>query len=274
MKRKTTLCVTAALLASLFMGCAIKRTPLPPASAAIPEATGNTPATEPAAETAPVLEATMETTPATESTVSAMPTPEPDAEDLVRILDFLPDIEIDLRYATTDNFTGQVIYDFEDAYLRYGTLKKLMAASEILSEKGYGIKIWDAFRPVSAQAALYEVHPDPNVVSHPVNGYRAHCRGNAVDMTLVDLSTGQELPMPTGFDNFTALADRDYSDCDAIPAANAQLLEQIMTECGFKPLQSEWWHFTDTDTYPVEEFFDPAKHTEARSGPNAEENNP
>lgn len=266
MKRKNVHCVTAALLASLLMGCAAKQTPLP--SAVIPEVM------EIAVETAPVTEAAVETVSPTESTTPTEPAPEPDAEDLVRILDYLPEAEIDLRYATTDNFTGQVIYDFEDAYLRYGTLKKLIAASEILNEAGYGIKIWDAFRPVSAQATLFEVHPDPNVVSHPVTGYRAHCRGNAVDMTLVDLSTGEELPMPTGFDDFTALADRNYSDCDPTLATNAQLLEQIMSECGFKPLQTEWWHFTDTDTYPVDEDFDPAECTKVSVGPNAERNDP
>ncbi len=253
MKRKNIRCAAAALLASLLMGCAAKTHP-PTAVTTVPAATETT------VETFPVTDPIAGTDPAAESTAPTEPIPEPDAEDLVRVPDYLPDAEIDLRYATSDNFTGQVIYDFEDAYLRYGTLKKLMAASEILNEAGYGIKIWDAFRPVSAQATLFEVHPDPNVVSHPVTGYRAHCRGNAVDMTLVDLSTGEELPMPTGFDDFTALADRNYSDCDPALAANAQLLEQVMSECGFKPLQTEWWHFTDTDTYPVDESFDPAEH--------------
>ena len=258
MKRNNALCVTAALLASLLMGCAAR----PSVVTTIPEATETT------IETAPVTEPAAETVSPTESTALTEPTPEPDAADFVRVLDYLPEAEIDLRYTTIDNFTGQVIYDFEDAYLRYGTLKKLIAASEILNEAGYGIKIWDAFRPVSAQAALFEVHPDPNVVSHPVTGYRAHCRGNAVDMTLVDLSTGEELPMPTGFDDFTALADRNYSDCDPTLATNAQLLEQVMSECGFKPLQTEWWHFTDTDTYPVDEFFDPAEYTKVQTDSN------
>lgn len=190
-------------------------------------------------------------------TVATVNSVELDNNTFVKIKEYIPEIEIDLHYATVNNFTEQRIYDFTDAYLRYGTVKKLKAASDMLKNQGLGLKIWDAFRPVSAQEKLYEAYPDPKVVSHPVTGYRGHCRGNAVDVTLVDLATGEELTMPTGFDNFTEYADRDYSDCGATASANALLLEQVMSECGFKPLQSEWWHFIDSDTYPVDEFFEP-----------------
>ena len=241
MKKKTTLCLTVTLVVSMLLGCAGKtnstQIPIPQATSAEPEASG--------------------TTSAAEFTVVTVNSVEPDKDAFVLVNDYIPDIEIDLHYATVNNFARQRIYDFTDAYLRYGTVIKLKAASDILKTHGYGLKIWDAFRPVYAQAKLYEAYPDPNVVSHPVTGYRGHCRGNAVDLTLIDLATGQELPMPTGFDNFTAYADRDYSDCGTTSATNAKLLEQVMTECGFKPLQSEWWHFTDTDTYPVDEFFEP-----------------
>ena len=184
-------------------------------------------------------------------------TAKPADDALVVIKQYIPGIEVEQQYGTVNNFTKQRLYDFSDAYLRYGTVKKLKKASEMLKAQGLGLKVWDAFRPVSAQVRLYNAHPDPNVVSHPVTGYRGHCRGNAVDVTLVDLATGKELAMPTGFDNFTPYADRDYSDCGAAAAANARLLESIMTKCGFIPLQSEWWHFTDGDTYPVDESFDP-----------------
>lgn len=241
MKKKTALCLTVILLVSMLLGCAGKtnstQLPIPQASSVEPETPG--------------------TTSATEFTVATVNSVELGKDAFVLVNDYIPDIEIDLHYATVNNFAGQRIYDFTDAYLRYGTVIKLKAASDMLKTHGYGLKIWDAFRPVYAQAKLYEAYPDPNVVSHPVTGYRGHCRGNAVDLTLIDLATGQELPMPTGFDNFTAYADRDYSDCGTTSATNAKLLEQVMIECGFKPLQSEWWHFTDTDTYPVDEFFEP-----------------
>lgn len=188
----------------------------------------------------------------------AEPPTEPQSDDeLVRVRDFIPDIREELAYATEENFTGQKIYDFYNAYLRYGTVKKLAAACEELKAQGLGILIWDGYRPVSAQAALWEICPDGRYVSHPVTGTRAHCRGNAIDLTLVDLETGEKLPMPTGFDDFSALADRDYSDCDPVAAENARLLESIMEKHGFKPYSGEWWHFTDTDSYPVEEAFQP-----------------
>ena len=177
--------------------------------------------------------------------------------DLVRVADFIPGIWQSLAYATDDNFVEQPIYDFADAYLRYGTVKKLKAACEELAQQGLGILIWDGFRPLKAQEKLWEICPDPTFVSHPVTGSRSHCRGSAVDLTLVNLKTGEMLTMPTGFDDFTALADRDYSDCSAEAAENARILEDVMIRNGFKPYSAEWWHFSDTDEYPVDETFWP-----------------
>ena len=184
------------------------------------------------------------------------PEPEPEMADLVVVTDFIPNLSVELKYATEDNFTHQVIYDFHTLYLRYGTVKKLAQAQRELNELGYGLLVWDGFRPVSAQWVLWQVCPDPAFVSHPERGRRAHCRGNAVDLTLIDLSTGQEVEMPTGFDSFTPRADRDYSDCTQASAEHALLLEEIMERCGFVGYSAEWWHFTDTDDYPVEESFE------------------
>ena len=184
------------------------------------------------------------------------PVPEPENEAFVRVRDYIPEITVDLRYATADNFTGQVIYTFSDAYLRYGTVKKLAAAQETLAEQGYGLKIWDAFRPVSAQFALWDICPDGRYVANPNKGFSSHSRGNTVDLTLVT-SDGEDVSMPTGFDDFSAKADRDYSDVEEEAAINALLLEETMIEAGFKPYSSEWWHFSDTDPYEVEENFTP-----------------
>ncbi|MDO5399782.1 MAG: M15 family metallopeptidase [Eubacteriales bacterium] len=177
--------------------------------------------------------------------------------NFVRVSDFIPNITVDLRYATGDNFTGEVIYSFQDAYLRYGTVKKLMEVSRVLSQQGLYLKIWDAFRPYSAQWKLWEVCPDSTYVSNPETGSSSHCRGRSVDVTLVD-SQGQELEMPSQYDDFSALADRDYSDCSAEAAQNAMLLQEAMERFGFTGYQKEWWHFSDTDEYPVDESFDPA----------------
>lgn len=239
MKQKVKLCTTVLLVVSLLGGCAEH-----PDDTGISTSDSNA-MTIAASYPQDRLVATMVS--------SAVP----DSSAFVPVSEFAPSVEISLQYATVNNFTEQKIYDFTDAYLRYGTVQKLKAAADVLESQGFGIKLWDAFRPVSAQEKLYEAYPDSSVVSHPVTGYRGHCRGNAVDVTLIDLATGEELAMPTGFDNFTAYADRDYSDCGVAAASNAQILESVMTKCGFKPLQSEWWHFTDTDTYPVDEYFEP-----------------
>ena len=189
-------------------------------------------------------------------TVPTLAPVEPADEDFVRVADYIPTITQDLRYATENNFTGQKIYDFTQVYLRWGTVKKLMDVSRELEAQGLYLKIWDGFRPVSAQFRLWEVYPDPTFVSNPETGYSSHSRGNTVDLTLVD-STGQELEMPTGFDDFSALADRDYSDCPETAAANARALETLMEQHGFTGYFGEWWHFSDTQTYPVEMEFTP-----------------
>ena len=175
---------------------------------------------------------------------------EPADTDMVLILDYIPDLVIDLKYATTDNFTGQVIYDNDDAYLRYGTIKKLMQVQSELKINGYKLVLWDGYRPVEAQFKLWDICPDPNYVSNPNNGFSKHSRGSTVDITIVTLE-GETVEMPTDFDDFTQKADRDYSDVSREAAQNSQMLEDIMTKAGFKGYQGEWWHYNDTTEYPV-----------------------
>ena len=184
----------------------------------------------------------------------------PEQDDFVRIIDYIPEADVALAYATTENFTQQTIYDFTDAYLRYGTLQKLMKVCEELEERNLTLRIWDAYRPISGQARLWEACPDPTYVSPPDTGNRTHCRGSAVDVTLIDLD-GNPLEMPSGFDDFSDKGDRDYSDCSETAAANAQLLQNIMEKHGFKGYSGEWWHFSDQDTYPIEETFQPIEET-------------
>lgn len=206
----------------------------------------------PAEETVVLDSDTTEVT--TAPTVESLP--EPADEAFVKVSSYIPTLRQELFYATANNFTGQVIYDFEDAYLRYGTVKKLIAVSEDLAELGLYLKIWDGFRPVSAQFKLWEVCPDSTYVANPNVGYSSHSRGNTVDVTLVD-ANGQELEMPTGFDDFSSKADRDYSDCSEVSASNAKLLEILMEKHGFTGYFGEWWHYSDTVRYPVETEFEP-----------------
>ena len=242
------------LVLLLFAGCnrqpAQEETLLPETTQAVQmEATLQT---EPAVPDTEPPETVPETQAPTEP-----PAPESDAV-FVRVLDYIPTACQELKYATEDNFTGQVIYSFEDAYLRYGTVKKLQNVSRDLAELGLYIKIWDGFRPVSAQFALWKICPDPTYVANPNKGYSSHSRGNTIDLTLVD-ENGVEVEMPTGFDDFSPKADRNYYDCTETAANNSQLLEILMEKHGFTGYAGEWWHYSDTTSYPVENVFEPEK---------------
>lgn len=179
----------------------------------------------------------------------------PGKKDMVLISDYISDIYIDLKYATEDNFTGKKIYDSDQAYLRYGTVVKLKKVQNKLKKEGLALLIWDAYRPVKAQYRLWKVCPDSRYVADPNKGYSSHSRGNTVDVTMVS-SDGKEIKMPTGFDDFSSKADRDYSDCTAEEAENARKLENLMKKAGFRPYQGEWWHFSDSESYPVKESVD------------------
>ena len=252
MKRTISMLIAACLCLSLA-GCCQNAEPVQTTETLVTETEAAT--TQPTETT----EVTVPTTAATEPT-QAMPVsvPEPEDEDFVPVVDYIPDILVELKYASEDNFTNQAIYAFQDVYLRYGTVKKLQKAQEELRAMGLGLKIWDGFRPVSAQFDLWAVCPDPTFVANPETGYSSHSRGNTVDVTVVD-SAGGEIEMPTGFDDFSALADRDYSDCSETAAENARMLQTIMENYGFKGYYGEWWHFSDTDSYPVEENFQPVQ---------------
>lgn len=246
------------LCAVFFSGCKDRSAASLPVEHSIPDPVETASPSDtpdlPLPEEKPALEPTEVDVPETEP---PLPEPQLDDSDFVLVTDHMPGVLVDLRYATAGNFTGQQIYDFQDAYLRYGTVKKLMAAGEALSEQGMCLKIWDAFRPPAAQFKLWEVYPDPNFVSDPNVKYSSHSRGNTVDITLTD-AQGNEMEMPSEFDDFSALADRDYSDCSPAAAENARLLERTMEEFGFTGYQKEWWHFSDETEYPPEECFDPS----------------
>ena len=160
-----------------------------------------------------------------------------------------PSIIVDLRYATTDNFTHQVIYNFTTAIARAGTAKKLAKANSLLRAQGYRLKIWDAYRPVAAQARLYDVYPDPSFVAKP-NPNFSHQKGVTVDVTLCD-AAGKEVEMQTEFDDFTVAAHRDF-DRTPLQEKNYQILNQAMQAAGFFGYENEWWDYRDAqmDDYP------------------------
>ena len=171
---------------------------------------------------------------------------------LVKVTDYIPDVFVDLKYATEDNFTGHRVYDFSEAYLRYGTVQKLLKAQEELRKSGLSLKIWDAYRPTAAQFTFWELCPDDTYIADPYKGFSSHSRGNAVDVTLVT-ADGEELLTPTAFDDFSDRATRHHADWNPEAAKNVQLVEELLVQCGFRAYEGEWWHYVDLDVYPVEE---------------------
>lgn len=179
---------------------------------------------------------------------------EPEDDEYVLVNKYIPDIYVELMYATDNNFTGVRIYDFTDAYLRYGTVKKLANVQKELKEQGYSLKIWDAYRPFEAQQKLWEVYPDPNYVANPANGMKKHNLGGTVDITMV-AADGSVISMPTEFDDFSLKADRDYSDIEDEEAVkNVMILQNAMENNGFTGYQGEWWDYSDTVEYEAEDF--------------------
>lgn len=160
--------------------------------------------------------------------------------DFVDIQQIIPSVELDIKYATIDNFTHTKLYDTSKALLRKGTVDKLKKVADEVEKKGYRLKIWDAYRSPEAQLIMWNLVPDTRYVANPHKGYSNHSRGSAVDLTLVDIH-GSELAMPTSFDNFTAAAAQTNE--------NAKYLKKVMLKHGFKSLATEWWHFDDKDTY-------------------------
>lgn len=151
-------------------------------------------------------------------------------------------IPLDIRYATENNFMKKTLYPVAKAYLRAPAAQALVDVQRELAVRGIGIKVFDAYRPYRVTEAMWEPIKNPDYVADPAKGSR-HNRGAAVDLTLIDLKSGAELPMPTPYDDFTPRAAHAFSDLTAEVLANRALLREVMTKHGFEPLPSEWWHY-------------------------------
>lgn len=191
---------------------------------------------------------------------SATPPPIPTASQqsalrpihgLIRVND--PSLVVDLRYAGTHNFTGQRIYQQACLVLNEHTARKVLAANAEFQTLGYRLKIWDAYRPLSAQRVLWRKFPHGGFVADPSTG-SMHNRGAAVDVTLVN-AQGQELLMPSAFDEFTPRARIDYQQAPTEAMRNRELLARVMLKHGFQRIKHEWWHFQDTQgkKYPLQD---------------------
>jgi D-alanyl-D-alanine dipeptidase len=166
-------------------------------------------------------------------------------KELIEIQKAVPGINLDIRYATKNNFMKQVMYTQPRAFARRPVVEQLKKIQAELKVKGYGLKIYDAYRPYATTVAFYKKASDKNFVADPARGSK-HNRGCAVDLTLIDLKTGKEIPMPTPYDSFSPAAAPHYNKLPANVIKNRDFLIQTMHAHGFKVIYNEWWHFDFT----------------------------
>ncbi|MDY0882173.1 D-alanyl-D-alanine dipeptidase [Dongia soli] len=173
------------------------------------------------------------------------------AQELVPITRADFDVELALAYATPGNVTGKQIYRHADCYLHPEAARLLRRAIELAKPLGLRFKIFDAYRPVEAQWALWNAFPDPEFVSDPRKG-GIHTRGVAVDLTLID-TAGNELDMGTEFDSFAPQAHHGRTDVSELAQRNRFLLLGLMSAAGWDFYQNEWWHYQlfRSRDYPV-----------------------
>jgi zinc D-Ala-D-Ala dipeptidase len=165
--------------------------------------------------------------------------------DLVELTTLDASIKLDIRYATTNNFTGMVLYNQPRAFLVRAAADALIRAQLRARGDGFGLTIFDGYRPLSVTKKLWDATPPGpkrNYVANPKKGSR-HNRGCAVDLSLHDLKTGALVEMPSGYDDFSSRAHRDFMEATPAAIANRARLESYMQAEGFRGMSNEWWHF-------------------------------
>ncbi len=157
-------------------------------------------------------------------------------------------IKLDIRYATSDNFIGRVVYPEPRAFLQMPAAEGVVRAHRELKKRGSGIVVYDGYRPWSISKLFWEVVPVEHrkYVADPAKGSK-HNRGCAVDLAVFDLQTGKAVPMPSGYDEFTERASPDYAGGTDEERANRDLLRKLMEAEGFYVNRNEWWHFDHKD---------------------------
>ena len=174
------------------------------------------------------------------------------SQQLIALMNLIPGLKLDIRYATSNNIMKKPLYTIATAYMRSPAAQSLKEVQEELRPMGYGLKIFDGYRPYAVTVQFYEKFLDSVFVASPYSGSR-HNRGCAVDLTLINLKTGKELKMPTPYDSFTREAAPDFPVRDPVALKNRELLKAVMTRHNFQLYPSEWWHFdfVGWNKYPV-----------------------
>ncbi len=175
--------------------------------------------------------------------IVALTAPALAADPLVDVRSLVPDAVLDVRYATDANFLGRALYPRAAAFLRRSTAARLARAARELRAHGRRLVIYDAYRPLAVQKALWAAKPDRRFVADPARG-SMHNRGGAVDAGLADAS-GRPVVMPSAYDAFGPAAAHGAAGVPAPAAAEARLLKDAMEDAGLSSLAAEWWHYQD-----------------------------
>jgi zinc D-Ala-D-Ala dipeptidase len=193
------------------------------------------------------------------STVPSRPPVEPGPfrqADLAEIVKLDPTIHLDVRYATANNFTSRPVYTQARAFLQRPAAEALVRVSRSLREQGYGLLVFDGYRPWSVTKHFWEITPkdkrEKGFVANPAKGSK-HNRGAAVDLSMYDLAAGREVVMPSAYDEFSDRADPDYTGGSPEERARRDLLRAEMEREGFTVDPGEWWHFNykGWEQYPI-----------------------
>lgn len=168
-------------------------------------------------------------------------------------------ISLDIKYATTDNFMQQKVYDCGRCFLEprlAAAIRRI--AKKINKEKGYSLKLYDCYRPKSYQQRLWDIKPDARYVTPPKRG-SYHSRGLSVDLTILD-QEGKTLDMGTPYDSFSKLSHTNHNNLPENVIKNRNLLKKLMKSEGLKGIRTEWWHYSLYDkSIDLEEWIWPCK---------------
>jgi D-alanyl-D-alanine dipeptidase len=176
------------------------------------------------------------------------------AADLVEVAALDPGIKLDVRYATADNFMHRALYSQARVFLQRPAAEALVRAHRALREQGYGLLLFDGYRPWRVTKMMWDATPKAqrDFVANPQKGSK-HNRGCAVDLSMYHLDSGREAEMPSAYDEFSPRADPGYTGGTAEQRARRDLLRRAMEKEGFTVEPNEWWHFNcrDWHSYPI-----------------------
>lgn len=174
--------------------------------------------------------------------------------DLVELVTLDRTIRLDIRYATTNNFLGKVVYPEARAFLQRPAAEAVLGAHRELARHGYGLLIHDGYRPWAITKVFWELSSGAmrEFVADPKVGSK-HNRGCAVDLTMYDLATGEIVQMPGGYDESTKRSYPDYAGGPPEARGKRDLLRAVMERHGFTVEPNEWWHFNyqDWPSFPI-----------------------